>query len=77
MLARSVGIPARLATGFVPGEKDGLSGRFVVRERDAHVWTEVYFPGVGWQGFDPTASVPLAGEAGAARSWMENAWRTH
>ena len=60
---RSVGIPARLATGFVPGEKDGLSGHFVVRERDAHAWTEIYFPGIGWQGFDPTASVPLAGEA--------------
>ena len=76
VLARSAGIPARLATGFVPGEKDGLSGRFVVRERDAHAWTEIYFPGVGWQGFDPTAHVPLAGEAGTARSWMENA-RAH
>jgi transglutaminase-like putative cysteine protease len=73
VLARQAGIPARLATGFVPGEKDGLSGRFVVRERDAHAWTEIYFPGVGWQGFDPTASVPLAGEASAARSWIEHA----
>jgi transglutaminase-like putative cysteine protease len=72
VLARSIGIPARLATGFVPGEKDGLSGRFVVRERDAHAWTEIYFPGVGWQGFDPTASVPLAGEAASARSWIEH-----
>ncbi|MGH8978988.1 MAG: transglutaminaseTgpA domain-containing protein, partial [Acidimicrobiia bacterium] len=71
VLARSVGIPARLATGFVPGAKDGLSGRFVVRERDAHAWTEIYFAGIGWQGFDPTASVPLAGEAGSARSWIE------
>jgi hypothetical protein len=71
VLARSVGIPARLATGFVPGEKDGLSGRFVVRERDAHAWTEIYFPGVGWQGFDPTASVPLAGDAPHAGSWLE------
>jgi hypothetical protein len=71
VLARSVGIPARLATGFVPGEQDRLTGRFVVRERDAHAWTEIYFPGVGWQGFDPTASVPLAGEAPAARSWLE------
>jgi protein-glutamine gamma-glutamyltransferase len=75
VMARSVGIPARLATGFVPGEKDGLSGRFVVRERDAHAWTEIYFPGVGWQGFDPTASVPLAGEAPAAGSWLEEARR--
>jgi transglutaminase-like putative cysteine protease len=73
VLARSVGIPARLATGFVPGEKDGLSGHFVVRERDAHAWTEIYFPGVGWQGFDPTASVPLAGDAPHAGSWMDEA----
>jgi hypothetical protein len=33
----------------------------------------VYFPGVGWQGFDPTASVPLAGEAPRATSWLEEA----
>lgn len=75
VLARSVGIPARLATGFVPGDLDPLSGRFVVRERDAHAWAEVYFPGIGWQGFDPTASVPLAGEAGDAGSWMDAARR--
>ena len=71
MLARSVGIPARLTTGFVPGERDSLSGRFVVRERDAHAWAEIYFPGVGWQGFDPTASVPLAGAAKPGGSWLD------
>jgi transglutaminase-like putative cysteine protease len=70
VLARSVGIPARLATGFVPGERDRLTGRFVVRERDAHAWAEIYFPGIGWQGFDPTASVPLAGEARTGGSWL-------
>jgi len=64
VMARSVGIPARLATGFVPGHRDPLSGQFVVRERDAHAWAEIYFAGVGWQPFDPTASVPLAGDAG-------------
>jgi transglutaminase-like putative cysteine protease/predicted secreted protein len=75
VLARSVGIPARLATGFVPGERDRLTGRFTVRERDAHAWTEVYFPGIGWQGFDPTASVPLAGEAPPSNSWFDAARR--
>ncbi len=70
VLARSVGIPARLATGFVPGERDELTGRFVVRERDAHAWAEIYFAGIGWQGFDPTASVPLAGEAKSGGSWL-------
>lgn len=68
VMLRSVGVPARFATGFVTGTRSPVSGRYVVRERDAHAWVEVYFPGVGWQGFDPTASVPLAGEARRPRS---------
>ncbi|MDH5373841.1 MAG: transglutaminase family protein, partial [Acidimicrobiia bacterium] len=32
---------------------------YEVRASDAHSWAEVYFPGIGWQGFDPTATVPL------------------
>jgi len=71
VMARSVGIPARLATGFVPGHRDPLSGQFVVRERDAHAWAEIYFGGIGWQPFDPTASVPLAGDAPTGGSWLE------
>jgi transglutaminase-like putative cysteine protease len=75
VMARSVGIPARLSTGFVPGTKDSLSGEFVVRERDAHAWAEIYFPGIGWQPFDPTASVPLAGDATTHGSWIQ--WARH
>lgn len=76
VLARSAGVPARLATGFAPGEWDPVGGRFVVRERDAHAWAEVWFPSVGWVTFDPTANVPLAGTAEAtpgagARDWRE------
>jgi len=73
VLARSVGIPARLVTGFVPGSRDSLTGRFVVREKDAHAWAEIYFPGIGWQGFDPTAAVPLAGDAKPGGSWLADA----
>jgi transglutaminase-like putative cysteine protease len=76
VLARSAGIPARLATGFVPGKRDPLSGEFVVRERDAHAWAEAYFAGIGWQPFDPTASVPLAGDAADGGSWLDAA-RNH
>jgi transglutaminase-like putative cysteine protease len=76
VMARSVGIPARLATGFVPGTRDALTGQFTVRERDAHAWAEIYFPGVGWQPFDPTASVPLAGDTSTNVSWLETA-RNH
>ncbi|MGE0306751.1 MAG: transglutaminaseTgpA domain-containing protein [Acidimicrobiia bacterium] len=62
VMLRSLGVPARVATGYVAGDFDQLTGEFVVRGSDAHAWVEVYFPGVGWQGFDPTASVPLSGE---------------
>ena len=62
VLARANQIPARLVTGYVPGELDRVTGTFTVRERDAHAWAEVWFPEVGWVPFDPTAKVPLAGE---------------
>jgi transglutaminase-like putative cysteine protease len=62
VMLRLEGVPARVATGFATGDADALTGRYTVRERDAHAWTEVYFPGIGWQGFDPTSHVPLAGD---------------
>ena len=62
VLARANGIPARLVTGYVPGDRDPVTGLFTVRERDAHAWAEVWFPEVGWVPFDPTADVPLAGD---------------
>ncbi|MCC7076033.1 MAG: DUF3488 domain-containing protein [Acidimicrobiia bacterium] len=62
VMLRSLGIPARLTVGYLPGDRNPFSGMFEVRARDAHAWAEVWFPGVGWQGFDPTAEVPLAGE---------------
>ncbi|MEI7887822.1 MAG: transglutaminase domain-containing protein [Actinomycetes bacterium] len=76
VLARASGVPARLATGFAPGEWDATTGRFVVRERDAHAWAEVWFASTGWVAFDPTAAVPLAGSQEAtpgadARDWRE------
>jgi transglutaminase-like putative cysteine protease len=64
VLLRSLGIPARLAAGYAPGERNPFTGLFEVRAHDAHAWAEVWFPVVGWQGFDPTASVPLAGDSG-------------
>lgn len=63
VMLRSQGVPARLATGYVPGERDRVSGVWKVLASDAHAWVEVWFPRTGWQAFDPTASVPLAGEA--------------
>jgi hypothetical protein len=62
-MLRSLGIPARLAVGYATGERNPFTGLYEVRAKDAHAWAEVYFPGVGWQAFDPTASVPLAGDS--------------
>jgi transglutaminase-like putative cysteine protease len=62
VMLRSLGVPARLAVGFTPGERNPFTGLFEVRARDAHAWAEVWFPGIGWQSFDPTASVPFSGE---------------
>ena len=64
VMLRSLGIPARLAVGYAAGERNPFTGLYEVRARDAHAWAEVWFPGIGWQGFDPTAKVPLAGDAG-------------
>lgn len=65
VMLRSLGVPARLAVGYTPGERNPFTGLYEVRARDAHSWAEVYFPGVGWQGFDPTALVPLSGDSEA------------
>ena len=63
IMLRTLGVPARIATGYVPSERDEVAGVWLSRARDAHAWVEVRFPNFGWVAFDPTASVPLAGEA--------------
>lgn len=68
MMLRSLGIPARLVIGYTPGERNPFTGMYEVRASDAHSWAEVWFPGVGWQGFDPTAQVPLSGDVGPDRA---------
>ena len=65
VMLRTQGVPARLATGYLPGERDRLSGVWKVRASDAHAWVEVWFPESGWQAFDPTAEVPFGGEVDA------------
>ncbi|HNB34614.1 MAG TPA: transglutaminase-like domain-containing protein [Anaerolineales bacterium] len=58
VLARANGIPARFVSGYSPGTYDAPNAQYVVRELNAHSWAEVYFPGVGWVEFEPTASAP-------------------
>ncbi|MGE5221479.1 MAG: transglutaminaseTgpA domain-containing protein [Omnitrophica WOR_2 bacterium] len=58
VMARSVGVPARLATGYASGRYDSQQGHYIVTEADAHSWVEIYFPGAGWIPFEPTAVRP-------------------
>jgi transglutaminase-like putative cysteine protease len=58
ILLRSVGIPARLAVGYAQGDNIDDPEFYTVRQRDAHAWPEVYFPGIGWVEFEPTVSQP-------------------
>ena len=55
MMARSQGIPARMAIGFLPGSS-GLDGTRTVVAADAHAWPELYLAGLGWTRFEPTPS---------------------
>ena len=53
IMLRSLGIPARLATGFSTGEFNPFTGLYVIRNTDAFALTEVYFPNYGWLPFNP------------------------
>jgi transglutaminase-like putative cysteine protease len=67
VLMRAAGIPARVVTGYLGGEFNPLGNYMIVRQADAHAWTEVWFAGEGWVRVDPTAAVsPLRIESGAA-----------
>lgn len=54
ILLRSIGIPSRIVTGFLPDEWNSLGEYFIVRAQDSHSWVEAYIKGVGWKTFDPT-----------------------
>lgn len=57
VMARAAGIPARIVTGYQGGEFNPMGGYFIVRQSDAHAWSEVWLEGRGWQRIDPTAAI--------------------
>ncbi len=63
VMLRSLGIAARETVGYVPGPYNPITDLYDVQAKDAHAWVQVWFPGFGWQNFDPTAVVPLANPA--------------
>jgi transglutaminase-like putative cysteine protease len=57
LLMRTAGIPARIVTGYQGGEFNNVGNYLIVRQSDAHAWTEVWFKDKGWVRIDPTAAV--------------------
>ena len=57
LLMRAAGIPARIVTGYQGGEFNSVGNYMIVRQSDAHAWTEVWIEDRGWIRIDPTAAV--------------------
>jgi len=63
VMLRSLGVPARLCSGYLKGEIDEDSGDILLRNRNYHAWAEVYFPGYGWAEVETTPSSEPESEA--------------
>ncbi|WP_028046945.1 DUF3488 and transglutaminase-like domain-containing protein [Cellulomonas sp. URHE0023] len=66
IMARTLGIPARVAVGFLPGEADD-DGKYVITGRQSHAWPELYFEDFGWVRFEPTP----ASQTGPLPAWSD------
>ncbi|MCX4749599.1 DUF3488 and transglutaminase-like domain-containing protein [Kitasatospora sp. NBC_01287] len=66
-MARTLGIPARVAVGFAPGHALG-NGDYEVGSQDYHAWPELYFAGAGWLRFEPTPSRGTAPDYSGAQT---------
>lgn len=65
VMARSIGIPARVGVGFLPGSSD--DGTYVITGQQSHAWPELYFEGHGWVRFEPTPAI----QTGAPPPWSD------
>ncbi len=65
VMARSLGLPARVGVGFLPGSATG--GSYVVTGQQSHAWPEIAFEGYGWVRFEPTPAV----QTGAPPPWSD------
>ena len=69
LLLRDVGIPTRYTVGYAVHEQSSLEQQYIVRDRHAHAWTQVYIDGT-WQTFDTTPNSWIAIEDNAASNWQ-------
>lgn len=64
VMLRTLGIPARVAVGYVLDPSEAEETNYTVRKDDAYSWVEVFFPGYGWVNFNPTQDQPAGGAGG-------------
>ncbi len=77
VLMRSADIPSRIVLGYQGGEVNPLGGHLIVRQSDAHAWTEVWLDDAGWVRVDPTAAVaPERVEFGASEAAFDGIGET-
>lgn len=74
VMARTLGIPSRVAVGYTWGDYDAATGTYHVKGRNAHAWPEVWLKGVGWLPFDPTPGrgLPDAGAWSSTRAAQDD-----
>jgi protein-glutamine gamma-glutamyltransferase len=65
VMLRTLHIPARIVNGFRSAEFNDVTGKYVIRAKDAHAWVEAFFPRYGWITFDPTPG----GAVGSPQGW--------
>ena len=71
-LMRAAGIPARVVTGYQGGEMNPYADYMLVRQSNAHAWTEVWLEGQGWKRIDPTAAIhPSRVEVDLSQAWAQ------
>ncbi|WP_223668497.1 transglutaminase family protein [Kangiella shandongensis] len=77
-IMRAAGIPARVVAGYQGGEYNPYGDYFIIRQSDAHAWTEVWLDGEGWRRVDPTAAIhpsrveeDLRGQTSSRDGWLE------
>ncbi len=78
VMMRAVGIPSRIVLGYHGGEMNPMGDYMIVRQADAHAWTEVWLSGRGWYRIDPTAAVAPerieSGRSGAMFDGIAESW---
>jgi hypothetical protein len=73
MLCRSVGLNARMVTGYHGGDFNSISGLYVVRQKYAHAWAEVFMPSRGWVLYDPSPAATDNTTTSVITKWFRDA----